>query len=103
MDLTWQDLRTLRSRGQKPELPIVITSGRWPGLWDTDICCIDANGPMDLELLSGLTVLLFTGCRLSENIALELRRNAIQPKRLLGWCQAQGALVYATGGCKCET
>lgn len=95
MAMSWSDLAGLRSRGQRPALPVVVTT--WPKPWkpharelfDSGVMVIEheAGTPVPVHLLEGLRVILaFENCGHTAAVCRLLRSRGIQPESLNGWC-----------------
>jgi hypothetical protein len=94
--MTWQELRTLRDRGQKPRLLCVTTDFRR---------CVDraksgamvvvhrAGEALPVELLDGLNVELhLDDCSQTFRLAKAWKSWGVQPALCSAWCQCEGRM-----------
>ncbi len=101
----WDSLRLLRSHGQRPSLPVIVTSHRWlPNrLWGVGCLVVyhPPGTPFPVRLLDGLDVILMLErCELAEFVQRLADTRGVQFARLRTWCACERALNVSTCDCK---
>lgn len=105
MAMTWQDLRTLRSHGQRPALvTFVTTDERWARrLTDLGVAAIvhRAGQPMPVEILDGMDVILDLGsCERAAKVARLMAAKNVVAERMRSWCRCSHTLTAVE--CECR-
>lgn len=106
--MNWDDLAQLRSRGQRPLLPVVVTT--WPGVWrphardlsDAGVLVIthEPGTPMPVALLEGLSVILaLENCGQTDAVCRLLRQRGIKAT-VHGWCACYREFTVTPAPCE---
>lgn len=106
--MNWDDLAELRARGQKPLLPVVVTT--WPGPWrphgrefsDAGVMVIthEPGKPMPVALLDGLSVILaLENCGQTDAVCRMLRARGVKAT-VHGWCACYREFTVAPAPCQ---
>lgn len=93
----WADLRAIRAMGQKPALPLHVTTD-YRRCWDAH-----NQGALVIEhkpgerfehgLLAGLDVVLhLDDCKQTYAVSRALQGLTSKPRSVLGWCKCEGEL-----------
>lgn len=107
--MNWTDLAELRGKGQRPLLPVVVTT--WPKPWrphgrelfDAGVMTIthEAGKPIPVALLEGLRVILaLENCGQTSAVMRLLRQRGVQVESLHGWCACYREFTSAVAPCK---
>lgn len=99
MAMTWDDLRAMREQGQRPALPVAVTTKGWHWRSLADIGCMviehRAGERFPVELTEGLPVLLFLDCRQAQAVAKLFRSKGQWPASVQSWCECRKSLTCA--------
>lgn len=95
--MTWKDLAELRERGQRPLLPLVVTTRpRSCDAFEDAGCLVVQHQPgarFPADLLHGLDVILMLTCSQAHAIAKLLRERGVRPWRCQSWCHCRAELT----------
>lgn len=100
----WDTLRMLRLHGQKPSLPVIVTTKReLPRRLDGVGCMVilhEAGKPMPVQLLDGLDVIfLFDRCELAGHVRKLAEAKKITFGQWQTWCACGSLLTVLPMGC----
>jgi len=100
----WNQLRELRSTGNKPALPIIITSKKYLPRRLPDTCMTiihEAGTPMPVELLEGLDVIVwFDRCEIASAVWKLLKAKSVKCSCFRAWCTCGSMLTIAPMDCE---
>jgi hypothetical protein len=108
MGMTWKDLAELRAAGQKPLLPIIVTT--WPKPWRPHAREIFERGamvithksgePIPVKLLDGLRVILaLDSCDQTSAVCRLLAARGVKAQSIHGWCQCYREFTACPAKC----
>jgi hypothetical protein len=103
---SWQDLRALRQTGQRPTLPVIVSTGHYR--LDRNLresgCLVITHKPGEMfhvELLQGLRVMLFVGrCERANRVAKSMMARGVEPAQMQVWCECSAELTTAPVSCE---
>lgn len=95
--MSWEDLRELRERGQRPALPVCVTTDFWRCRDRAEAGALvivhKAGERFEAQLLDGLEVELFLdGCAQTSAVARLIREREVAPASVVAWCKCWGEL-----------
>lgn len=102
--MTWDDLRVLRERGQKPRLALFVTTDErfaYRMLWVGAAAILHKPGAaMPVELLDGLDVIIDAGnCERSGAVKRLMDQRGVTPGQLRTWCRCSQSLAAVALPC----
>lgn len=106
--MNWDDLAELRAKGQKPLLPVVITT--WPQPWkphrgelfDAGVFVLthEPGQAFHVKLLDGLRVILaLDNCGQTASVARLLRKHGVTVESFHGWCACYREFTSSPAPC----
>lgn len=101
---TWSQLERIRAAGQRPFLPIIVTTNRRLP-WNLDgvgaMTILHQRGEaMPIELLEGLNVILMLNdCEQAANVNRLRRAKSVMWKSCAAWCECEKTLTTCVGRC----
>ena len=101
---TWADLSALRAAGQKPRLPVIVTTNRYleRNLRGVGALVIehDAGAPMPVQALLGLEVILMLpNCMQGLAVKQLMDARGVCCARLRAWCRCEKQLTVVPQAC----
>jgi hypothetical protein len=108
MAMTWKDLAELRAKGQRPLLPVIVTT--WPSPWrpharelfDRGVMVVthEAGKPIPARLLEGLDVILaLENCGQTTAVCALMRSRGVKAT-VHGWCACYREFTSCPAPCK---
>lgn len=108
MAVTWRDLAELRAQGQKPALPVIVTT--WPKPWRPHakelfergamVITHEPGTPIPARLLEGLDVILaLENCGQTTAVCKLLKARGVTAT-VHGWCQCYREFTAVPATCK---
>lgn len=102
---TWADLAAMRARGERPKLPVFVTTGTRlsRNLYGVGALTIDVKSgdKMPVRLLDGLDVILvLDNCMQSVGVKHLMDERDCRAKRLRAWCRCGNELTICPVPCQ---
>lgn len=105
MAMTWNDLRAMRLRGQRPALRVFVTTderfARRMGWVGAAAIVHEVGTPMPVELLDGLDVILDLGrCERAGAVQRLCDAKGVTLERCQAWCRCDQSLSIGPRPCE---